>query len=79
MDGTENDLYWHALNYRTAGPNEANMMWKELEACVDRLILIERDACAKECEGTCCPIDSPADDLSFEIGTLACSKAIRAR
>lgn len=39
----------------------------------------EREACAKVCEETECPLDSPADDLSFEIGTLACAEAIRAR
>lgn len=33
------DLYWHALNYRTAATlPEATAMWHELHACVERLI-----------------------------------------
>jgi hypothetical protein len=37
-DEHEYDLYWHALNYRTAGTKEAQAMWVELEECVQRLI-----------------------------------------
>jgi hypothetical protein len=32
-----NDLYWHALNYRTAATGQAEAMWLELKACVERL------------------------------------------
>lgn len=38
----------------------------------------ERERCAKACDELECPGDSPADDLSFEIGTMACAAAIRA-
>jgi hypothetical protein len=31
------DLYWHALNYRTAHFTQAEAAWLELEACVERL------------------------------------------
>ncbi|MEN9490416.1 MAG: hypothetical protein RJA63_865 [Pseudomonadota bacterium] len=39
MDDEEHslDLYWHALNYRTAGPLQAEQMWQELRDCVDRI------------------------------------------
>ena len=47
------DLFYHALNYRSAqitkhggGAHEA---WLELEACVNRLIAREREECAKIC------------------------------
>ena len=30
------DLFWHALNYRTASSYDAQAMWMELEACVER-------------------------------------------
>lgn len=46
----ENDFYWHALNYRTAFVTEAHEMWQELEACMNRLIAAEREACAVTCE-----------------------------
>lgn len=36
-DEYENDLAWHALNYRTAATQHAEQMWQELEACVKRL------------------------------------------
>ena len=39
----------------------------------------EREACARVCDAVECPPGSPADDLSFEIGTLGCSIAIRMR
>lgn len=32
------DLCWHALNYRTARTQDAQSMWLELEACVERKI-----------------------------------------
>ena len=31
------DLFWHALNYRTAGTREAEAMWQELLACHKRI------------------------------------------
>jgi hypothetical protein len=39
------DLYWHALNYRAAAIQHAEAMWKELEACVARLIEKAKDEC----------------------------------
>jgi len=33
------DLYWHALNYRTASARPfAELAWQELQACVERII-----------------------------------------
>jgi len=32
------DLYWNALNYRTASIENAEEMWHELEKCVKKLI-----------------------------------------
>ena len=32
------DLFWHALNYRTAASEYAEELWQELDACVKRLI-----------------------------------------
>jgi sugar (pentulose or hexulose) kinase len=37
------DLFWHALNYRTAATQHAEAMWQELEACVQRLIERAKD------------------------------------
>jgi len=37
-DELTNDLKWHALNYRTAGTLEAEEMWQELLACVNRKV-----------------------------------------
>jgi hypothetical protein len=31
------DLFWHALNYRGASSENAQLFWKELEACVERI------------------------------------------
>ncbi len=48
------DLGWHALNYRCAHTVQAEMFWRELEACVQRLVdaatLAERERAAKVCE-----------------------------
>ena len=38
------DLFWHALNYRTAATEHAELYWQELQACVQRLIEKERNA-----------------------------------
>lgn len=39
MDEYNYDLFWHAINYRTAIlPSEAEDRWLDLEACVKRLI-----------------------------------------
>lgn len=35
-DEYADDLAWHALNYRTAATQHAQLMWVELEACVAR-------------------------------------------
>lgn len=46
----ENDLGWHALNYRTAHTLHAEVMWQYLAACVGRLteaaVAAERERCA---------------------------------
>jgi hypothetical protein len=47
------DFAWHALNYRTAAPQHAEAMWRELEACVQRKIArltAERDAARADAE-----------------------------
>ena len=46
----DNDLYWHALNFRTAENKNSERMWQELVSCVNRLIEAEREACAKLCD-----------------------------
>jgi hypothetical protein len=38
------DLFWHAINYRTASTPDAPRCWDELVACVNRLIA--REECA---------------------------------
>lgn len=37
-DEYAHDLFWHALNYRTAHPMDADRCWGELQDCVNRLI-----------------------------------------
>ena len=32
------DLYWHALNYRSAATLDAEAAWVKLEACVERIV-----------------------------------------
>ena len=39
---TENDIFFHALNYRTASSENAHKMWLELEACINRSVLADR-------------------------------------
>ena len=46
----DDDLQWHALNYRTAGTLQAEEMWQALSACVARMVAAERERCAKLCE-----------------------------
>ena len=41
------DLFWHALNYRTAATQHAELMWQELLTCVERKVLAERERCAQ--------------------------------
>jgi hypothetical protein len=48
-DEYEFDLFWHALNYRTASVTEADAMWKELEACVRRLKARRAERAAERC------------------------------
>ena len=38
MTDNQNDLFWHALNYRTAATQHAEEMWQELAACVERKV-----------------------------------------
>ena len=45
-----NDLSWHAMNYRIATAIESEEMWQELVACVNRLVEAERLACADKLE-----------------------------
>lgn len=77
MDDTENDLFWHALNYRTAAAQDADMMWRALQACVERLVAAEREACAKVCENfdfnNVIAIESPRTLTRY------CAAAIRRR
>lgn len=35
----DRDLFWNALNYRTASTLDADAMWLALVGCVNRLIL----------------------------------------
>lgn len=48
------NLFWHALNYRGAQTQHAELFWRELEACVQRMVdaatLAERERAAKVCE-----------------------------
>ena len=46
----ELDLFYHALNYRGASTQNAELFWRELQNCVNRLIEAEREECAKVCE-----------------------------
>ena len=41
------DLFWHALNYRTAATQNAQEMWKELEKCVERKVKAVGEPIAK--------------------------------
>jgi hypothetical protein len=57
LDGNEkpeDDLLWHALNYRSAAPLHAEQAWQELTAYVQRFALAHgeavREACAKLCD-----------------------------
>jgi len=50
MENESDDLFWHALNYRTAATQHAEGMWQALVACVERKIASEREACAKSAE-----------------------------
>ena len=34
----ELDLFWYAYNYRNASTKDADRAWKELEACVERIV-----------------------------------------
>ena len=72
------DLFYHALNYRGASSENAELFWHELQSCVDRLVAEEREACAKECEA----LDERfADTLSQNAGVaaLVCASKIRMR
>jgi hypothetical protein len=43
------DLYWHALNYRTAATlPEATEMWHRLHRCVECIVARERDPLTAE-------------------------------
>lgn len=44
MNEEDYDLYYHALNYRTAAPQHAEAAWKELEACHGRLLAREKES-----------------------------------
>ena len=72
------DLFYHALNYRGASTQNAEECWKELQACVDRLIKAERVACAMECTTL-----NVLDKTSYTPGTYTavrrCAEAILSR
>ena len=63
----ENDIYWHALNFRTAATQHADQMWQELYACVKRLITAEREACAKIVEEESISYENTSYDASVRI------------
>lgn len=44
MNEEDYDLYYHALNYRTAASQHAEDAWKELEACHGRLLAREKES-----------------------------------
>ena len=44
MNEEDYDLYYHALNYRTAASQHAEAAWKELEACHGRLLAREKES-----------------------------------
>lgn len=91
MDDTDLDLFWHALNYRTAGTREADEMWQELQACVARLVAAEREACRADCISVnkdAREASMKRDVLSFhnesyvagyQDAAIDCDEAIRAR
>lgn len=39
------DLFWYALNYRTAHPMDADRCWGELQDCVNRLVAKQDKTC----------------------------------
>lgn len=43
MNEEDYDLYYHALNYRTAASQHAEAAWQELLACHDRLLAREKE------------------------------------
>jgi len=46
----DDDIFYHALNYRGADSKNAELFWQELLACVNRLIAAEREECARYCD-----------------------------
>lgn len=34
----DDDIYYHAINYRTASVENAHEMWKALESCINRTV-----------------------------------------
>jgi hypothetical protein len=66
------DVFWHALNYRTAGPRQADAMWDELESCINRKVAAERERCAKMCEKYAEGIPDGCDD-----GARMCAAMLR--
>ena len=78
----DNDIFWHALNYRTASTQHAEQMWQELDACINRLIAEEREACAKECdkESTVTTINGSDEyNTGRQKGATVCATVIRMR
>ena len=71
------DLFYHAMNYRGATTQHAELFWKELQACVDRLLAAERERCAKVCEAK---DEFCANTINngAGVGCLICADAIRA-
>jgi exonuclease VII large subunit len=74
----EMDLFYHALNYRGASTQNAELCWQELQACVDRLIKAEREACAKECT-TLKVLDTTSYTPEGYAAVRRCAEAIRER
>jgi hypothetical protein len=67
-DPYEFDLFWHALNYRTAATPEADAMWKKLDECVRKLKQRRAESVAERC----------AEYVEQKIGNAEMAAEIRA-
>lgn len=83
----QDELHWHAMNYRTAELKHANEMWLALEAFVARRIAeavaAERERCAMLClevserAWSKWKTDADPTDQGISIGADACEASIR--
>lgn len=65
------DVFYHALNYRGAASHHADFHWHELEACVNRLVTLERHRVANRCAEIC------EEHATIEGIAQQCADAIR--